>query len=252
DRSSNPVAILSLEVARRYWPEGEAMGKRLYLGTERAPEDPGFTVVGVVGDIVQEDVTETAAGAVYVPLNQYPRGFMRVVLSAPGAEGAALAGLSERLAHLDPELPLFWTARLEERVASSLMSYRLPMQFLSLFAAIALFLAAVGVSGMLSRSVALRSKEIGVRLALGSSRGAVCGFILRRLIGFVAIGLLAGGLIGLAFSRILGHLVFGVSTTEPAVFAAAALVIAAVATLAAALPALRAGRIDPVRVLASD
>ncbi|MEM7587433.1 MAG: ADOP family duplicated permease [Acidobacteriota bacterium] len=255
DRSAQPVVILSREVARRYWPEGEAVGKKLFLGSEPGPEDPGFTVVGVVGDIVQEHVTETAAGAIYLPLRQFPRGFVRVVMSVEGAGGAggvALEGLRERLAILDTELPLFWYTDLEERVATSLMSYRLPMQFLSLFAAIALFLAAVGVFGVLSRSVALRSKEIGIRLALGSSRGAVCSSILRGLIGFVSVGLVAGVGVALAFSRILGHLVYGVSTTEPAVFAAAALVIAAVAALAAVLPAQRAGRIDPVRVLASE
>ena len=249
---SQPVVVLSREVARRFWPEGEAVGKKLFLGSEPGPEDPGFTVVGVVGDIIQEHVTETAAGAVYVPLHQYPRGFVRVVMSLEGTTDGALEGLRERLAVLDAELPLFWITDLEERVANSLMAFRLPMQFLSLFAAIALFLAAVGVFGVLSRSVALRSKEIGIRLALGSSKGAVYGSILRGLMGFVTAGLVVGVVVALVFSRVLGHLVYGVSTTEPTVFVTAALVIAAVAALAAAMPALRAGRIDPVRVLSSD
>jgi predicted permease len=252
DRNSPPVVIVSREVAQRYWSDGEAVGKKLFLGSESGPEDPGLTVVGVVGDIIQEQVTETAAGAVYLPLRQVPRGFVRVVMRVEGDPGAALEGLRQRLAALDAELPLFWHTDLEDRVSTSLMSYRLPMQFLSLFAAIALFLAAVGVFGVLARSVELRSKEIGIRLALGSSRGAVCTSILKGLIGFVAAGLVAGALVALAFSRVLGHLVYGVSTTEPTVFAAAALVIAAVAALAAALPALRAGRIDPVRVLSRD
>ncbi|MEO1370374.1 MAG: ABC transporter permease, partial [Acidobacteriota bacterium] len=195
DARSPAVVVISEALAERYWPGDSALGKRLAAGSA-TPEDAAWvTVVGVAGEVIQEDVTETPAGAYYLPLRQVPRGFMRLVVHRDVEQNAAASPwpqIREVLATLDPELSLFWNTTLRESVSSSLIAFRLPMLFLSIFAGIALVLAAIGVFGVLSRSVSLRSKEIGIRLALGSTRAQVCRFLLRHLVVFVGAGLALG------------------------------------------------------------
>ena len=218
DSEAPPVVVVSEALADRYWPGESALGKRLTKGASAQEEGAWLTVVGIAGEIVQEDVTETAAGAYYLPLRQAPRGFMRLIVNREESQNAAKSPwprIQEVLQAMDPELSLFWATTLRESVASSLIAFRLPMLFLSIFAGIALVLAAVGVFGVLSRSVALRSKEIGIRLALGSTRAQVCRFLLRHLAVFVGVGLCLGTISSLALSRWIESLVYGVEPNEP-------------------------------------
>ncbi|MEM8996016.1 MAG: ABC transporter permease, partial [Acidobacteriota bacterium] len=247
DARAPAVVVISEALAERYWPGESALGKRLAVGSA-TPEDAAWVrVVGVAGEVIQEDVTEKPAGAYYLPLRQVPRGFLRLVVHRDMEHSAAASPWSqirEVLTTLDPELSLFWNTTLRESVSSSLIAFRLPLLFLSIFAGIALVLAAIGVFGVLSRSVALRSKEIGIRLALGSTRSQVCRFLLRNLVIFVGAGLAAGTVSALALSRWIESLVYGVRPNEPWVFLAVAALIAICAVLAAALPTLRASRVD--------
>lgn len=255
DSEATPVVVVSEALADRYWPGESALGKRLAVGSPAREGGAWLTVVGVAGEIVQEDVTETPAGAFYLPLRQSPRGFMRLVVHRGASQGVAESPwpqVREVLQAMDPGLALFWVTSLRESVASSLIAFRLPMLFLSIFAAIALVLAAVGVFGVLSRSVSLRSKEIGIRLALGSTRSQVCAFLLRHLAVFVGVGLCLGTISSLALSRWIESLVYGVQPNDPWVFLAVAALIAVFAALAAALPTLRASRVDPVKALAAQ
>ena len=152
---------------------------------------------------------------------------------------------------LDPETPLFWSSTLAEDVASSLLSVRLPLQILLIFAAVTLALAAVGIFGVLSQAVTCRTKEIGIRLALGGSRGQVWRWVFLHLTRFVVVGWAAGLFAALALSGWMRSLVFGVRPHEPWVFLGVSGLLLTVAYGVALLPALRATRIDPCRVLAA-
>ena len=259
DSEAPSVVVVSEALADRYWPGESAIGKRLTLASalqrsaSTGEEPPWLTVVGVAREIVQEDVTEVPAGAYYLPLRQVPRGFMRLIVHRDAAAGAESPWprIHEVLTGMDPELSLFWATTLEESVASSLIPFRLPLLFLAIFASIALVLAAVGVFGVLSRSVSLRSKEIGIRLALGSTRSQVCGFLVRHLAIFVGAGLCLGTLSALALSRWIESLIYGVRPNEPWVFLAVTVLIVFFAVLSAALPTLRASRVDPVKALSA-
>ncbi len=250
---SLPVVVISEVLAAKYWPGENAVGQRICIGPAADDDSTWLTVVGVVAEIIQEDLTETPLGAYYLPMQQAARGFTRVLVKArPGFEGPLMSDLKRTVNRFNPDLALFWVTTLEQSVDSSLIAYRLPMQFLSIFAAIALALAAVGVFGVLSRSVALRSKEIGIRLALGSSRSQVFGSTLRHLSGFIAGGVVLGLATALGLSRWIESLVYGVEPTALWVFLSVAGLVSTISLLAAFVPALRAGRLDPVQALSAE
>lgn len=251
DAGAPPVAIVSERVARRYWPRQSAVGQRLSLSNGRAE---WRTVVGVVGDVVQNDLTLAAPsqGAVYVPVRQGSLGFFRLVVKTAGEPMSLLPAVRERLRALDPETSLFWTGTMEESIAGTLLDRRLPMQLLALFAALALVLAAVGVYGVLAQSVHQRTKEIGIRLVLGSRRSGIYRVVLRRSFAVVAAGVAAGVAAALALSRLLAGFLYEVRPTDPAVFALVVAVVALVAVPACLVPARRAARVDPVAALKSE
>lgn len=260
DGGSPPVMIVSEEVAKRYWQSAEqALGRRVYTGAEplvgdRLPEDAVWrTVVGVVGEVVQRDLTETSRqGAYYVPYRQTDARFARLVLKT-GARPLDLApAVRERILALDPEIVLWWVTTLERTVADSLIAFRVPMQLLLIFAGVALLLAAVGVYGVLAQAVTQRAREIGIRMALGSSLRQIYRWVFRSMFVFVAAGLALGLAGALSLTHLMASQLYRVRPTDPAVFLAVALVIGVVALAAAAVPARRATRINPVEVLTSE
>ena len=252
--------VVSVELAERYWQSAEkALGHRVFLGVDPYVDvEPGEdaewrTIVGVVGEIVQDDLTDgTRKGAYYLPHRQEIRRFTRLVVKTDGEPRQLLGAVRERIFALDPEIVLFWVITLEENVAGSLIHYRIPMQLLVVFAAVALLLAAVGVYGVLAQSVTQRSREIGIRMALGSSLSQIRRWVLRAMLTFVALGLALGLGLAVPLTRLMSSLLYEVHPTDPAVFLSAGIVIGVVALLAAAVPARRATRIDPVKVLTSD
>ncbi len=203
----------------------------------------------MVEEIRQESVVEPQpAGAFYLPIQQYDTNFAHLVVRADSLAGLVPA-LRQRAQKLDPETPLFWFSTLAEDVASSLLSVRLPLQILLIFAAVALALAAVGIFGVLSQAVTCRTREIGIRLALGGSRGRVWRCVLLHLTRFVVVGWAVGLAAALALSGLMRSLVFGVRPHEPWVFLGVSGLLLTVAYGVALLPAFRATSIDPSRVL---
>ncbi len=250
--SGSRVCVIDEDVARRYWPQGGALGHRLKNG---APDDKAdyFTIVGVVGAVKQNDLADQHAnGAVYFPYAHYDGSSIMVVVRTVQAPEAAGPAMRATVLRLDPELPLNDLKTLSARVDDSLASRRVPLLLAGIFAAVALVLAAVGIYGVLAYSVALRQREIGVRMALG----ALPEQILRQFLGLggriLAVGLPLGLLGAWLAGRAMTSLLFGVAPLNPLVLGGTALVLALVAMLACLLPSRRAAGISPTEALMAN
>jgi predicted permease len=246
------VCVVDEDFARHHWPKNNAIGQRLFDGSSERSEAEGFTVVGVVGAVKQAGLAETPSGAVYFPLRYRFNYNIFVVARAvlpPNTFGATLESIVRQL---DPELPLSDLRAMDGRVTDSLAARRSPALLASLFALVALLLAAVGTYGVLSYAVAQRRREIGVRLALGAEprqiRDHFLAISLRLLAAGVALGLVGAWCAG----RALQTLLFGVPALHVATLAVSAAVLAATSLLACWLPAHRAAKIDPIIALRCD
>ncbi len=253
DENHEPVAVVNLALARRYWPGQEAVGKTIRLSGWDDPRS--FRVVGLVADTKPSDLTEEDTRAVYIPYAQRAPAWQRfgtiVVRAARGATNL-LPRIREAIWRVDPSLTISEIEPLDLQFRRSLAPSRFLAQVLGGFAAAALLLAAQGLYGVLAYSVVLRRKEIGVRIALGATRGRVISHIARRAALPVAAGLGAGVAAAFLARRVLGNLLFGVSSSDPATYALAAAALLLLAATASSLPALRASRIDPMTALRED
>jgi predicted permease len=249
---SEKVVVLSKAAVQRYFPNEDPLGRRLRIGWGGPGTYTGGTVVGVVGDVRDHGLSEDHPPEVYLPYAQKPVQNMSVVLRTAadpaGVTGAARAALRE----LGPDLPFLRVKTLDEVLAASVATPRFYALLLGSFAATALGLAALGVFGVLSYAVAQRSREIGVRLALGALPSDVVRLVLREAIVLAALGLAIGGAASLLVGRGLSSLLFGLAPTDPASFGVAGLLLGTAALVAAALPALRAARVDPLLALRSE
>ena len=254
---ATPVVVINRTLARLAWPGQDPIGQRVLLGGGKV-DSVWRTVVGVVGDVRHRGLTATPRPEMYLPHAQFPAGSgtpertLRVVLRANGDPNALAGPMRAALAELDPAVPLVDLQTMEQALGAWAAERRLTMILVAAFAALALILGAVGVYGVMAHLVVQRTREIGIRIALG----AVPREILALVIGQGAWLALAGVTIGvggaLAASRLLGRLLFQVTPTDPATYAGTALTLLGVAALAALVPALRATRTDPVEALRSE
>jgi predicted permease len=245
DVAAPPVIVVNEAARRRFFATQDPLGQRINLwGANR-------TVVGVVGNERIHGLAVETPPAVYLPLPQVPSagGSYSVLVRVNGDPAAVAPSLRAVVRELDPALPLFGVELLEQTLANSLGQRRFTMVVLGTFALVAFLLAAIGVHGVLSYVVAQRTREIGIRMALGADRGSVRGMVLRQGTALAIVGLTLGLLGALAISRVLSTLLYGVGARDPATFATAALLLGAVALLATYLPAGRAARVDPVEAL---
>jgi putative ABC transport system permease protein len=255
DRLQSPKVVLITEAAaKQYFPSEDPIGKTIKLGWGRGPGKPraGGEVVGIVGDIKAEGLDEPNPPQIYMPLRQWPVSFMTVVLKTSVPPTSLTEAARAQVAAIDPNLPLSNIGTLDAIVAKSISQQRFYMTLLSVFAAVALVLAAIGIFGVLSYAVSQRTREIGIRMALGAQERTVIGLVVRQAMALVAAGVVAGTLLALYLSQTMTKMLFSVRPTDPTTFVSVAAVLAGVALLASYLPARRATRVDPIVALRSE
>jgi putative ABC transport system permease protein len=244
DQASAPGAVTINEtLARKYWPNEEPLGRRIHIGNRT------FTIVGIVGDIRHRGPMLPADHELYVHYRQYTERGTYIVIRAAADPSSLAPALREAVRAVDLELPVTGVATMAELEADAVAQPRFVMVLVGLFAAVALTLTLVGVFGVLSYTVAQRTSEIGVRMALGATRRDVLGLVVGD--GLRMVGL--GSAIGVAGAIAAGHamkgVLFGVRPADPATLAATAALLLMAAAVACWAPARRATRIDPMEAL---
>lgn len=246
-----PAVVISEAVERRFWPGEGAIGKRIYLGAPDNRLFPEAEIVGIAGDVKQAGLDEMTSEAVYIPLRLSPRWTTTLSVAVRTLVEPATLGGSARaaIAELDPAVPVLNVQTMDEVVARSLAPARSSSYLLALFAVMALALAVVGVFGVVSYAVTVRRQELAIRLAVGAPARSVMLLVLGQGGRQVLLGIALGLVFCAALARYIESLLFGVRAADPWTLAAAALLLAAAASLAVYIPARRAMAVDPVSVL---
>jgi putative ABC transport system permease protein len=250
--SAPRVAVVDEEMVRRYWPKEDPIGKRIAFGGPPGEAPEWIEVVGVVGHTMHEGLDAEARVQVYLPYRQQPGGMMSLAVRTTGNPLASVNAVREAIRSVDRDQPLSEVRTMEQLVDASVGQRRLSMLLLALFSGIALLLASVGIYGVMSYTVAQRSREIGVRMALGAERRSVLGLVLRQGMALTLVGVAVGLVASFALTRLIESQLYAVQATDPATFAAVALLLVAIAALATLVPAMRATRVDPVVALRQE
>ncbi len=240
------VAIVSAELAQRAFPGESAIGRRinLMLGPEDYRE-----IVGVVGDVTQQGLVRGASPHVYEPFAQAPDRFMTLIVRSSSDPSALVPAIRSKVIALDHELPLQRVMTLDAIIANSIRQQRFTSVVLSVFAAVALVLALAGLYGVVSYSVAQRTRELGIRLALGAQVDDVLRLVLKQGMTFVIVGEVVGIIGAYALTGLIQGLLFGVTATDKATFITVAVSLFVVALVACYVPARRATKVDPLLAL---
>lgn len=246
---SPPVVIVNQTLAARLWPDADAIGRRL-----RADDrgQPWREVVGVVRDGKYADLTERARGAFYMPMAQHPQSPLTLVARSAGDSRELIRGLTDAAQRLDPDMPLFRVQTLEDNIRQVVDKQRAAASLLGVFGAVTLLLAAIGIYGVASHAVSLRTREIGIRMSLGARAADVLRMFVRETLTLAIVGVVVGLALSAAASQLLASFLFGLRPTDAMTFAGAAAVICLVAVAASYIPARRAARVDPLRALRHD
>ena len=243
------VAIVNEAAAKKYFPEGNPIGRRFGSSLETTGQ---LEVVGVVRDAKYDSVRDEVPPTMYVPFRQARMGTPTVAVRTAGDPLAFVGAIRETVRAIDPNLPMVDVSTQMEQVEKRLEQEKVFAQAYTLFGALALVLAAVGLYGVMSYTVARRTNEIGIRLALGAQRGQVLGATMRESLVLVSIGVAIGIAVVLAASRFVASLLFGVPRNDLISIALATAVLGVVAAVAAYLPARRASRVDPMVALRNE
>ena len=247
------VTIIDDEFARKYFKGVDPIGKRITFGAAPGKQDSTWiTIVGVVGHAAHEGLDAEPRIQYYFPVSQVGMRNMTVAVRTTGNPTAALPALREAVHSIDPNLPLSSVNTLDKLVESSVGQRKLSMMLLGLFSAIAMVLASIGIYGVMSYSVAQRTRELGIRMALGAVRSRVLLLVVRQGMALAVAGVAIGLLGAFGLTRLLTNQLFGIRATDPSTFALVSALLVAIALIATLIPALRATRVDPVVALRDE
>jgi putative ABC transport system permease protein len=247
-------------MAKKYWPKGDPIGQRITIGKGLGPqfEEPTRQIVGIVGDVRENGLKTSDQPVMYVPEGQVTDPLTQLANSViplswairTGNDPASLSTAIQReILAVDGQLPVSKIRTMEQVLSESTARQNFNMLLLSIFAGLALLLAAIGIYGLMSYTVEQRTQEIGIRMALGAGRGDMLKLIVRQGMLLAGIGVAIGLASAFGLARVLASLLFGVKTTDPATYGAVALVLISVALFATYVPARRATKIDPLIAL---
>lgn len=254
------VIIVDEQLARHFWPNRDPIGKRMYTSNDlenpyRAGADTQwYQVVGVVRNIRLVDLAGTGSpvGAYYFPYAQAPRRDYTFAVRGNARAAAVVPALRKAMAQIDPDLALADVKTMDDRATLSMSTRRTSLLLALAFGGLALFLSAIGIYGVIAYMVAQRSREIAIRMALGSSRAGVVGLVLRQGLTILAIGLAAGFVGAAGLQKAIANQIYGVRPLDPLVIGAVTVLLGAIALAACAVPTHRATRLDPVAVLKEE
>lgn len=244
------VAIINETMAKTFWPDqhASAIGQKIKLGAPRAPGN-WATIIGIVSDIPHRGLDSTPKPDWYLPLSQSPARTMTLLVRTALDPASLTAAIRQEVRAIDAARPINKVSTMNEIIASSVAPRRFSAMLLAVFAAVALLLAATGVYGVMAYAVSQRTREVGVRMALGAQRSDVIRLILKQGLMLTLIGIAAGIIGAVAAARAMTNMLYGVKTTDPLTFAAVASLLIIVALLACYLPARRAAKLDPMTAL---
>jgi predicted permease len=257
---SQRVIIIDERLARKFFSGTSPLGRRMWRpNSPEGLKDPSkgadfFTIVGVVGAVRLRGLVDVdeGIGAYYFPFSQASGAFMTFAVKTETDPTVLKAGIRKVVNEVDPELPVYDVWTMQERIDNSLTSRRSPMVLSLCFSAVALFLAGVGIYGVLAYLVAQRTREIGIRVALGSEPGRIFALVFREGAGIIALGCVPGIACSWLLSRYMESVLYGVRPLDPVVIASVSLILLAVALTAASFPALRATRVNPIVALRQE
>ncbi len=251
DQHESPAVIIVTEAfAKQYFPGEDAVGKRIKPGISTYDDDDSTReIVGVVGNIRNRSLNTEPKPAYYLPQTQVPFSEMIGVVKTTTDPKSLVSAINRELSAMDKDVPMFNVKTMEEYLASSVAAPRFNTTLLSIFAGVALVLTIVGLYGVMSYSVAQRTNEIGIRLALGAQTSDVLALVVKQGLRLIAFGLVIGLIGAYALMRVISGLLFGVNDKDPITFAGAAILLGIVGLLACYIPARRATRVDPIEAL---
>jgi putative ABC transport system permease protein len=248
---STPVVIITETLARQFFPNEEPLGKRIKPGinTIEGEKSTMREIIGVVADVRNRSLNTEPKPAYYVPQTQVPFDQMVMVVKTNSDPHSLIPVATKQVAAMDPDLPVFGVKTMEEYMSASVAAPRFSTTLLSIFAAVALVLTVVGLYGVMSYSVAQRTNEIGIRLALGAQSRDVLLMIVKQGSFLIGLGIVIGLAGAFALTRLIASLLFGVTAKDPFTFGAVVVLLAVVALLACYIPAWRATKVDPMEAL---
>ena len=249
---TQPVIIINEAMAKTYWPNEDPLGKRIRQGARGDHQLPWLTIAGVVGDVREFDPLTPPRPTMYFPIAQFPdpAGILRDWVVRTAGDPLAIASSVRRaIWDVDEDLAITRVRPMDEVRSLSIAAQRLNLLLFALFAALALVLAMVGIYGVMAYSVLQRTREIGIRIALGARSYDVLRLVLTQGLRLAALGLLVGIAAAFALTRLMTSMIYGISSTDAATFFAVALLLASVALAACYIPARRAMRVDPMIAL---
>jgi putative ABC transport system permease protein len=246
-REMTPLVVINETTAKRHWPNEDPIGRRIKFG-----DSPWFTIAGIVGDVHVRGPRESNRTEVYIPYWLMPEAGVNLVLKTAGEPALLTEPLKSAVKDVDPAIAVAGIATMDRMIADANGASRFYATLVAIFAALALLLAAVGIYGVMSYTVAQRAQEIGVRLALGAAERQIFALVVGDSLRLAAMGLAIGAAGGIGVGRALQNLLFGVRGADPITFSATGMLLLMVAFAASYLPARRAMRTDPMEALRAE